>query len=107
VVWCCCAVNTPACRSKTAYPSSTPAGTTTGVGEGEAARDGDGDGDGESAAEDGATEGWDQEVTGGRAGPHPTSSTASTASSSGRGTVIARSIAGLTTGPPETLTPCR
>jgi len=100
-------VNVPACRSNTAKPTVTPAGTTTA----------DGDGDAgllDGAAEDGATDGGaldgggDHAATGGRAVPQPVRVAARTASRIGRGTGMARSIAGigrcLAAGVPETPT---
>src|SRR6266550_3973862 len=94
VVACCCVVNAPACRSKTATPTVTPAGMTTGDGP-------DGDGTGDGAADDGAAAeweaggGWDHAATpAGRPVPHPASATARTASRSGRGTVMAKASQG-------------
>src|SRR5256885_11418917 len=93
-VTCCGAGNVPACRSNTAKPTVTPAGTTTADGDGDA---GLLDGAAEDGAADGAAldGGVDHAATGGRAVPQPVRVAARTASRIGRGTGMARSIAGI------------
>src|SRR5438309_544161 len=89
-----CTRKPPVCRSKTAIPASTPAGTATVAGDGESDGGGDGDGDGDG---DGPGEG-DPDTAGGTpargaaAPAHPAGTRASASHSTvSRRELIARS----------------